>query len=240
MQQRLDKIVASQGTLSRSEVKRAIRSGRVMVGDRLCLDPSQKCDPEQSVICVDGAPLAYRAFLYIMMNKPAGILCVSRDPKAPTVLDLLPDSLRRKELFPAGRLDKDTVGLVIITNDGAFAHRLLSPTGHVVKRYQARLDAPVGVRETEAFAAGIVLADGTRCRPAVLRVLPQGEGLRTEVEITEGKYHQVRRMFGAVGRRVLALKRCAIGGLPLDPDLTEGACRELSEAEKRAVFEMRE
>ncbi|MCI9414782.1 MAG: rRNA pseudouridine synthase [Clostridiales bacterium] len=236
MLQRLDKIIASQGTISRTEVKKAIRSGRVTAAGTVCKDPAWKVDPDQVEIAFDGSPLGYRSFLYVMLNKPAGVLCVSRDPKVPTVVDLLPTAFRRKGLFPAGRLDKDTVGLVIITNDGEYAHRLLSPAAHVVKRYQARLDVPVGKEAAAAFAAGITLADGTKCRPAALRVLPQEEGRLAEVEITEGKYHQVKRMFAAVGCRVVWLKRCSIGGLLLDSRLAEGACRELTEAEKAAVF----
>lgn len=171
-----------------------------------------KLDPEDRELCLDGRPIQYRRYLYLMMNKPAGILCVSRDPKVPTVVDLLPAEFRRKGLFPAGRLDRDTVGLVIITNDGDYAHRVLSPAKKVVKRYQALLDGPVGTEEVKAFAEGVKLADGTLCRPRPCASFLRTWAIGGEVEITEGKYHQVKRMFAAVGRRVLWLKRCAIGG----------------------------
>ena len=235
--ERLDKLLASQGLGSRSDMQKAIRAGRVTIGGTVCRSPADKIDPEDRELCLDGRPIQYRRYLYLMMNKPAGILCVSRDPKVPTVVDLLPAEFRRKGLFPAGRLDRDTVGLVIITNDGDYAHRVLSPAKKVVKRYQALLDGPVGTEEVKAFAEGVKLADGTLCRPAALRLLPQEPGPLAEVEITEGKYHQVKRMFAAVGRRVLWLKRCAIGGLILDASLPEGGCRELTAPEQALVWE---
>ena len=237
MAERLDKILASQGIATRSEAQRLIRSGRVTVNGTVCRDPAFKWEPADCEIAVSGRPLRYRRHLYVMMNKPAGLLCVSRDPKAKTVIDLLPPDLRRQGLFPAGRLDKDTVGLVIITDDGDFAHRMLAPKKAIVKRYQAVISSPVGEEEIRAFAAGTSLEDGTRCRPAVLRVLEEKENPLVEVEITEGRYHQVKRMFLSVGRRVLRLKRVSVGKLVLDPDLKEGECREMGPGERSAVFE---
>ena len=236
MTERLDKFLASQGTLPRSEAQRAIRGGRVQVEGAVCRSASEKVDPERQTVAVDGRPLLYRRHLYIMLNKPAGILCVSRDPKAPTVVDLLPEPLRRKGLFPAGRLDKDTVGLVLITDDGDFAHRMLSPRHDIVKRYQAVIDAPVTEEHIRIFADGTSLADGTRCLPAKLQVLKPGENPLVEIHISEGKYHQIKRMFEAVGRKVLWLKRYAIGGLVLDPSLPEEKCRELTPEETASVF----
>ncbi len=237
MAERLDKILSSQGTATRREAQRLVRAGQVTVDGAVCRDPSFKAEPEQCEITVQGRPLRYRRHLYVMMNKPAGLLCVSRDPKAETVIDLLPPDLRRQGLFPAGRLDKDTVGLVIITDDGDFAHRMLAPKKEIVKRYHALIDGPVGEREIQAFAAGTSLEDGTLCRPASLRILEEAEHPLVEVAVTEGRYHQVKRMFVSVGRRVLRLKRISIGKLVLDPCLEEGECREMGPGECSAVFE---
>lgn len=236
MAQRLDKLVASQGTGSRSEARRCIWSGKVTVDGTVCRDPSAKVEPEQQTIAIAGRCIRYQPYRYIMLNKPPGILCVSRDPKVKTVVDLVPESLRKKGLFPAGRLDKDTVGLVLLTDDGAYAHRLLSPRKHVEKCYHVLVDGAVLPEHIDAFRRGTGLQDGTVCRPARLRVLEDGEHPLAEVVITEGRYHQIKRMFAAVGRHVLWLKRVSIGGLALDEKLKEGECRELTEPEKEAVF----
>lgn len=234
--ERLDKLLASQGVASRSDAGRMIRAGRVRVDGRVCRSPAEKADGALQDIRLDGASLSYSRHVYIMLNKPPGLLCVSRDPQAATVMDLLPPALRRPGLFPAGRLDKDTVGLVLITDDGDFAHRLLSPRRHVEKRYLARLDGPVTREHIERFAAGTSLEDGTRCLPAFLRVAEDGAEPLAEISIQEGKYHQIKRMFLSVNRKVLWLKRISMGGLELDPTLPEGACRLLSAAEKEAVL----
>lgn len=230
MAQRLDKWIASQGMGSRSETVRLIRSGQVTVEGAVCRDPARKIE-ESCAVTVAGQPLVYRRFVYLMMNKPAGILCVSRDPRAETVLDLLPPELRRKGLFPAGRLDKDTVGLVLLTDNGDFAHRLLAPKKEIVKRYAARLDGAITPEHCRVFAQGVVLADGTPCRPAQLLVREDGAQPLVEIAITEGRYHQIKRMFGTVDRGVMWLKRLSMGPLQLDPDLPEGAARPLTEQE---------
>ncbi|MBQ9964429.1 MAG: rRNA pseudouridine synthase [Clostridia bacterium] len=232
--QRLDKLIASQGTLSRSETVRLIRSGQVTVDGAVCRDPSVKYQ-ESCRITVAGQELNYQQYVYIMLNKPAGILCVSRDPKVPTVVDLLPADMRRKNLFPAGRLDKDSVGLVLLTDDGDFAHRILSPKNDMVKRYHVRVDAPLTDEHCRAFAKGITLADGTPCKPAVMTVLENGDEPLAEVRITEGRYHQVKRMFGVLDRGVNLLKRVAIGEVQLDPSLKEGECRYLTDAERHSL-----
>lgn len=237
MADRLDKILSSQGTATRREAQRLIRSGRVTVAGVPALNPAAKYDPSEQEIAVAGCPLSYRRRVYLMMNKPAGLLCVSRDPKARTVIDLLPESLRRRGLFPAGRLDKDTVGLVILTDDGDFAHRLLAPKQSIVKVYHAVIDGAVGETEAALFARGTSLGDGTLCRPASLRVLESGEHPTVEVRITEGRYHQVKRMLAAVGRRVLRLKRVSIGELLLDPGLKPGDFRELTAEEQGFALE---
>ena len=168
------------------------------------------------------------------------MLCVSRDTKVPTVMELLPAEMRRPGLFPAGRLDKDTVGLVIITNDGDFAHKMLSPKKGIVKRYLALIDRPVGDEEIKAFSEGTSLGDGTVCRPAELVVRGCGgtdnRYQLVEVAISEGRYHQVKRMFSSVGRTVLWLKRISIGGLQLDENLEEGGCRGLTREEIDLIF----
>ena len=234
--ERLDKLLASQGIASRSEAGRMAREGRVQVDGRVCRSPTEKVNGDRQEIRVDGRPLSYSRFVYIMMNKPPDLLCVSRDPKAATVMDLLPPALKRPGLFPAGRLDKDTVGLVLITDDGDFAHRMLSPRRHVKKRYLARLDGPVTEEHIQNFARGTSLADGTECLPAELRVAEDGPEPLAEITISEGKYHQIKRMFASVDRKVLWLKRISMGGLQLDPLLPEGGCRLLTAEEKGAVL----
>lgn len=235
MLQRLDKLIASQGTRSRRDTVKLIHSGRVTVDAVVCRDPSQKVDAETQSIVVEGKPLTYQRFVYLMMNKPSGVLCVSRDPKVKTVVDLLPQEFKRKGLFPAGRLDKDTVGLVLLTDDGDLAHRLLSPKNQIYKRYLVRLDAPLTEEHCRQFEQGITLADGTLCRPAKLKILEQGEQPLAEVCITEGRYHQIKRMFGVLDRGVVWLKRESIGNLVLDERLSEGESRPLT-AEEISLF----
>ncbi len=237
MIQRLDKILASQSTMSRSETVRLIRAGRVLLNGTVCRDASTKADAEKDEIVVDGKPFIYRQYVYLMLNKPAGILCVSRDPRVKTVVDLLPPSQQRKGLFPAGRLDKDTVGLVLLTDDGDYAHRMLSPKSGVPKRYQVRVDGLLDEADVKAFADGITLADGTVCRPAILTIIESTERESlAEVCITEGKYHQIKRMFGTRDRGVVWLKRVSIGQLVLDDTLSEGESRFLSDEERQKAF----
>lgn len=234
--ERLDKLLCSQSTRTRSEAGRLIRSGRVLVDGRVCRKPEEKVDPAVCTVTVDGRPLDYQTHIYWMLNKPAGILCVSRDAKVATVVDLMPEEEKRRGLFPAGRLDKDTHGLVLLTDDGAFAHELLSPRHHVAKTYRAVLDRPLSPEAAAAFRAGPLLADGTKCLPAEVTVVEDGENPLVEVVIFEGKFHQIKRMFAAVGCTVIWLKRIAMGGLRLDESLPEGECRPLTETEKLSIF----
>ena len=220
---------------SRRDTVKLIRSGKVTVDGVTLRDPSQKID-ETAAVAVNGVPLPYQSFTYLMMNKPAGILCVSRDPKAHTVVDLVPPALKRKGLFPAGRLDKDTVGLVLLTDDGDFAHRLLAPRKHVEKTYHAIVDGPITEEHIRRFAEGTTLVDGTHCLPAKLQVLKAGDRPLVEVRIVEGKYHQIKRMFGTIDRGVVWLKRCTMGGLALDESLQPGECRPLTEKERENIF----
>lgn len=233
MPERLDKLISSQTTRSRRETAACIRRGAVTVDGRVERDPSAKVDPSACLITVEGQPLSYRRYVYVMMNKPAGIVCVSRDPRERTVVDLLPPQWRQRGLFPAGRLDKDTTGMVILTDDGDFAHRMLAPRRHVPKRYRARLDGTVTSAVCEAFAGGMTLANGEVCLPALCE--PQGEHAAL-VTLNEGKYHQIKRMFAACGLHVTALERLSMGALALDPSLEPGEYRLMTEQEIQSVF----
>lgn len=235
--ERIDKILASQGIGSRKEVHALLRQGRVTVGSAIVRAADAKVDATSQAICIDGAPLRYKPHVYIMMNKPAGVISATDDPRQRTVVDLISPPLARRGLFPVGRLDKDTEGLLIITDDGDYAHRVLSPKKNVDKLYEAVIDGPVGDAEVEAFRLGIVFEDGTVCRPAGLRVLRDGDTPLVQVRICEGRFHQVKKMFRAVGRTVQALRRVQIGALKLDPTLAPGAYREMTSQEITFVFE---
>lgn len=234
--ERLDKILASQNMGSRKETGTIIRSGRVAVNGGLVKRPEQKADPETDLITVDGERLNYKRHIYLMMNKPAGVLSASRDPHAETVVGLVPPRLRRRGIFPAGRLDKDTKGLLILTDDGQLAHRMLAPKNHVMKWYEARLESPVTKEDILAFQRGVVLRDEMVCLPAKLSVLQPGEQPLVLAKLREGKFHQVKRMFEARENRVLSLRRVRIGGLILDPKLRESGVRELTREELPLIF----
>ncbi len=234
--ERIDKILASQGIGSRKEVHTMLRQGRVTVGDCVVRTADFKADAGAQTICVDGKPLIYRRYMYIMMNKPKGVISATDDPKQTTVVDMIEPPLRRKGLFPVGRLDKDTEGLLIITDDGDYAHRVLSPRKGIFKWYEATVDGPVGEAEIKAFREGIVFEDGTQCLPAGLSIVRDGTHPVMLVQIQEGKFHQVKKMFRAVDRTVLELKRIRIGELLLDPKLAPGKYREMTDVEKDFVF----
>ena len=233
MKERLDKYIASQTTLSRKEAAKAIRDKRITVNGELCRTADAKVDTDADCIALDGQPLRYQKNVYYMMNKPEGVVSATEDRTERTVLDILPAEMRRDGLFPAGRLDKDTTGLLILTDDGAYAHRMLSPKKHVDKVYLATLDREPDEAVGTAFAEGITLSDGTKCLPG--QAVPIGEN-RVQATIREGKYHQVKRMFAALGYRVTALERVKIGGLSLDEKLEKGAVRVMTEAEAMLVF----
>ena len=234
MKERLDKYIASQTALSRKEAQKAIKDKRVTVNGELIRAVDFKTDADADVVTLDGHALTYKKTVYYMMNKPAGVVSATEDRTETTVLDLLPGELRRDGLFPAGRLDKDTTGLLIITDDGDYAHRMLSPKKHVTKRYIATLDRAPGEEIAAAFTEGIALSDGTVCKSGYAE--PLGEN-RAAVEISEGKFHQVKRMFAALGYRVTALERVRIGALALDDQLAPGKVRELSAEEAARVFD---
>lgn len=232
---RLDKFISGQmPDVSRSEVKNLCKRGYVTVDGRVEKQSDVKIDPDTAKVCVCGKEIAYKEHLYIMLNKPQGVVCATRDGLSETVLELLPPDLRRQGLFPAGRLDKDTEGFVLITDDGELAHRMLSPKSHVPKLYLARLEKPLTGGEKEAFAQGAVLEDGTKCLPAEL----SGLAGKTECFLTlhEGMYHQVKRMFESVSNRVIYLKRLKIGELELDPELSSGESRELDKNEVKMLI----
>ena len=230
--ERLDKIISATGKKSRREVREMVRQGRVLVDGKPAPAADMKVDPQTAVILLDGEPLGYEKFTYVMLHKPAGVLTATEDRRQETVLDLLPPELRRRALSPVGRLDKDTEGLLLLTNDGQLAHRLLSPKSHVDKVYYARVDGALEPGDIAAFAAGMTLWDGLECLPAGLEILSPTEAL---VTLREGKFHQVKRMLAARGKPVLYLKRLSMGRLRLDPALAPGAWRMLTEEERSAL-----
>lgn len=230
---RLDKYLADMGIATRKELKDIIRQGRVTVNDAVATAPDMKLDGESAVVTLDGAILSYSKFRYFMIDKPTGVLSVTEDKKQKTVLDLLTPEMRRMGLFPVGRLDKDTSGLLLLTNDGDYAHRVISPKSGVEKLYYAIVDGNLSPKDVEAFEKGIVLADGTQCLPAKLEILAERE---CHVKVMEGKYHQVRRMLASRGAPVLELRRLSIGALKLDENLGPGGFRELDQTEKDKVY----
>lgn len=232
-EQRLDKVIASTGRWSRREAKLLIKEGRVLIDGAPAASGDDKVDPDQQEILVDGENLGYRRFTYVMLHKPAGILTATEDKRQPTVLDLLTPELQKQGLFPVGRLDKDTEGLLLLTNDGDLAHRLLAPKSHVDKVYYAMLDQPLHERDKEAFARGVVLGDGYVCMPAELELL--GDGREVLITIREGKFHQIKRMTASCGAQVCYLKRLSMGVLVLDSDLEKGTYRLLTAEEVEKI-----
>lgn len=225
--ERIDKIIASQGQYSRKEVKALIAKRRIAVDGRIVSSSSEKADPMTMLLTVDGKPLEFKRNLYLVLNKPKGYVSATEDREHPTVLELVPQEYRGRDLFPAGRLDRDTTGLMIITDDGVLAHNILAPKKHVPKRYHVELDIPVTEEMRLGFSEGVMLNDGV-CKAADL--IKTGEKT-AEVTLREGHYHQIKRMFGCFGAEVVELKRFGMGRLTLPEDLAEGECREMSEEE---------
>ncbi len=234
--ERLDKILSSQGVCSRKEIKELLKNKKIKINGAFAAKSDMKINPEHDIIEIDGVVLPYRKFLYIMMNKPSGVLSASRDKNTPTVIDLIPDNLRRRNLFPAGRLDKDTTGLLIITDDGNFAHDMLSPKKHVYKLYEAELDGDFNDAKKNILESGITLSDGTVFKPAKIHSDFNNNPRIVHIEICEGKFHQVKRMFEYVGLSVINLKRLRIGMLNLDKNLAPGECRLLTDEELTLIF----
>lgn len=231
---RLDKLLADTGRWSRKEAKELLRQGRVAVDGVVARQGDKKVDPERERVTVDGTAVNWSEYTYLMLNKPAGYLTATEDRSTPTVMDLIPGELRKNGLAPVGRLDKDTVGLLLITDNGPLAHQLLSPRHHVDKQYLAWVDGTGCEEDCAAFEQGIVLEDGTKCLPARLELL--GPGL-CKVTIREGKFHQVKRMLASRGMPVRQLKRVTMGPLILDERLEEGQVRPLSVEEINALLD---
>ncbi len=230
--ERLDKIISNLGYGSRKDVKGFVKKGLIEVDGVIVKDNGMSVDPEKSIIKVNGEEVLYRKFIYLMMNKPDGVISATHDNKDETVIDLLELDHQVFEPFPVGRLDKDTVGLLLLTNDGELNHRLISPKWHVDKVYYAKIDKRVDEKDIEAFKNGITLDDGYKCLEANLEILNSSdEGSEIRLTIQEGKFHQVKRMFEAAHKKVTYLKREEFGGLLLDPDLQEGEYRELTDEE---------
>ena len=233
---RLDKYLSDMGAGTRSELKKEIRKGGVSIDGKVIKDPGFSVDKSSHVV-FRGASITYEEFVYYMLNKPAGIISASEDDREPTVVDLISEP-KRKDLFPVGRLDRDTEGLLLITNDGALSHRLLSPKHHVDKVYYARVSGLLTDSDVELFRDGLVLTDGLECLPADLTILSVSEDEYTseaEITVREGKFHQVKRMFSSIGAEVIYLKRLSIGPLVLDPGLAPGEYRRLTSDEMAAL-----
>ncbi len=234
MLERVDKLIVSQGQYSRSEVKALVSRRRVLVDGVAIRSSSEKVDPESARIVVNGAELVFKRNVYLMLHKPQGYVSATEDKSQATVLELVPEEYRGRELFPAGRLDKDTTGLMIITDDGAMAHRILSPKKHVQKVYLVEIDVPMSPEMVSGFAAGVELSDGV-CQEAKLEITSSHTGI---VTLREGRYHQIKRMFGCFGGKVVRLHRLAMGNLFLPDDLSEGECRELTEDELQKLQQL--
>lgn len=230
--ERIDKILSNLGYGTRKDLKKIVKNGMVQVNGITIKDSAMKVDPEKDKIVINGEEIFYREFIYLMMNKPAGVISATFDNKDETVIDLLEVEHQVFEPFPVGRLDKDTVGLLLLTNDGDLNHRLISPKWKVDKVYFAKINQKVTQEDIEKFKHGITLDDGYRCKEAILEIQKASEeGSEIVLTIQEGKFHQVKRMFEAVGKKVTYLKRIEFGTLPLDEDLEEGEYRELTEEE---------
>lgn len=231
---RLDKFLAKAGMGTRTEVKQMIRKGRVTINGQTAKGGDQKTDPEKDLVCLDEKIVQYEEFEYFMLNKPAGCVSATRDRISETVMKYIPSD-RKGELFPVGRLDKDTEGLLLITNDGELAHRLLSPGKHVDKTYYAEVSGRVTEEDVRQFKEGLSIGEPKKTMPSKLHILSSGEVSCVEVTIQEGKFHQVKRMFLAVGKEVLYLKRISMGSLVLDQELKPGMARPLSNKEIQSL-----
>jgi len=233
---RLDRFLSECGVGTRTEVKKIIRSGAVAIGGKPVTKPDIHLDVNSDTVTLSGKEVIYRRFIYLMLNKPQGYISATRDGKTPTVMELIPEEYLHFEPFPVGRLDIDTEGFLLLTNDGDLAHRLLAPKKHVPKTYVAQIEKPVTDADIENFADGVVLDDGYKTMPAVLKSLSTTVPYFAEIIINEGKFHQVKRMFEAIGNKVLYLKRTKMNKLSLDDNLPLGEVRELSDEEMNLLI----
>ncbi|MCM4102327.1 rRNA pseudouridine synthase [Clostridioides difficile] len=235
--QRIDKILSNLGYGSRSEIKKYCKQGSVVVNGSEVSNPGTQVDTENDEILFNGEEVIYREYIYLMMNKPDGYISATTDKYDPTVLDLIDLSYLAFEPFPVGRLDKDTEGLLVLTNDGKLSHRVLSPKKHVPKTYYAKIDGVVTEEDVEAFLEGVVFDDGYKTMPSQLNILKSDDESEIELTIHEGKFHQVKRMFESVGKKVVYLKRLSMGNLKLDESLELGEYRELTDEEVKLIEE---
>ena len=231
--ERIDKIISSQTNYSRKDVKNLIKENRVIVNGNIITKSDIKVNPEIDKIEIDNQVLKIKRHIYLMLNKPKGYISATEDRTMQTVLDLVPNEYLHRDLFPAGRLDKDTTGLMIITDDGEFAHNILSPKKHINKTYNVTIDIPMTVEMVESFRKGINLIDG-ECKSAILEITDKYTGI---VTLAEGRYHQIKRMFGCFGATVLELQRIKMGNFKLPDDLKLGECREFTLEELKQVRE---
>ncbi len=230
---RLDKFLSITGTASRSETKRAVRNGDVTVNGVQVKSSETQINPEADTVTVGGKTVIYRKNTYIMLNKPEGYVSATDDKKSKTVLELLPDDVRTRNLFPCGRLDKNTLGLMLITDNGDLAHRLLAPKSHVTKKYRFQSSLPISTLDAARFEDGLILEDGYVTKPA--RIELDKDGKSGIITLTEGKYHQIKRMLEALGNKITYLERITFGSLTLDPALERGEWRYLCEEEISAL-----
>jgi len=231
LKQRLDKVLSNFGFGSRTQIKSAMKNGLITVDGKIIKDSGLSVDPGESVIEMNRVKLNYRKYIYLMMNKPKGVISATTDNKQKTVFDILPEKYKCFDLFPAGRLDIDSEGLVLMTNDGQLSHEILSPKKHVSKQYYAHVLGVVNDSDIEAFSKGVTLDDGYETLPAELEIIKSDEISEIKLSIVEGKFHQVKRMFEAVNKEVVYLKRLSMGMLRLDETLDLGECKELGEAD---------
>ena len=232
---RLDRIIGESGAASRSEARRLIAAGRVQVNGRPVTQADFKLDPRISAVSIDGKTISAGGNRYFMLYKPIGVLSATEDRDQKTVLDLLPQAYKNLKLFPVGRLDKDTTGLLLLTNDGDFSHAVASPKKHIGKRYEFVCEAALGLEDVQALEQGLLLKDGTLCLPATLEI-DENDPFHGFLTVVEGKYHQVKRMLAARGKPIEALKRLSIGGLILDPTLRPGEFKELTENDLNLII----
>ena len=239
---RIDKLLSNLGIGTRSEIKKMIKQKQIKINGELVKNGKDQLDPDAAQVTVNDQPVAIQLTKYLMLNKPQNVITATEDASQQTVLDLIAKNDRVKGLAPVGRLDKDTTGLLLLTNDGQLAHRLLAPYKHVAKTYQATIDGIVNNDTIVRFKAGIQLKDGTLCKPADLKIISTSEDEKQsqiEITITEGKYHQIKRMFAACGMHVAALNRIAMGPLKLDSSLKPGQSRPLSENEIQSLLKLK-
>lgn len=231
--ERIDKVISSQTDMSRTDVKKYIKKGLISVNGEIINKSQFSVDPEKDKIIVDGEELVYKKYVYLVLNKPKGYVSATTDGAYPTVVELAPIEFNHREIFPCGRLDKDTTGLMILSDDGNFAHDILSPKKHVSKEYYVEIDKDLTEEMVTAFREGVLLNDG-ECKSSELKIIDKRSAF---VTLTEGRYHQIKRMFGCFGAEVLELKRIRMGNFKLPDELAEGECREITSEELNLIKE---